>query len=64
MKAVLISVAYWVVIAVVAVAVFLASNLAGPSGTPTYFKPTMNVFVIGAAVYAIGLIFFNRRKRL
>lgn len=58
------SVLYWIFVILVALALFLASNLAGPSGTPTYIQPAVSVLVIGAVAYAICLLAFRRRKRL
>jgi hypothetical protein len=62
-KVVWISAGFWLAVATVAVAIFFVSNLAGPSGTPTYFLPTLNVLAIGAVIYLIGLILFRRPKR-
>ena len=64
MKPVWISAIFWLAVILAAVAIFLASNLAGPSGTPTYIQPAGTVLAIGAAIYLVGVVLFRRRKRL
>lgn len=63
MKIVIVSAAYWSAVLLAAAKIFFASNLAGPSGTPTYFLPAANVIAVGAVVYVVGLIQFRPRKR-
>ena len=57
-----ITAAYWLIVSALAFITFLASNFAGPSGTPTYFLPTAEVLAIGLVVYVIGLFLFRQRK--
>ena len=63
MTALWVSALYWVIVAVLAAIIFLASNFAGPAGTPTFFGPTIDVIAIGTVTYLVGLITFRRRKR-
>jgi hypothetical protein len=62
-KLVLFSMAFWAIVAAVAFAIFLASNFAGNSGTPTYWLPAANVVVVGTALYVAILILIRRRAR-
>ena len=63
MKFILISVAYWSLAGLIAYVVFLGSNFAGPSGTPTYYFATESVLVMAAMTYLIGIIVDRREKR-
>lgn len=55
-------VAFWIVVVVAAALVFVASNFAGPAGTPIIFKPTLYVIGVASIVFAAGLLVFYRHK--
>lgn len=63
MKIVVISAAYWLSVFIVAAIIFMGSNFAGPSGTPTYLLPALSVIAVGAVTYVVVLFQFRPREK-
>jgi len=49
-------------VAAIAFVFHIASNFAGPAGTPTFTYAAATVVALGAVAYLVGLLTFRRRK--